>query len=76
MKMTFKFIQSANHFAGLALIAGDTCDWTLGCIALENADVKELFAPDPAGTPVVISADQASTLALRGLLRNRGARVQ
>jgi len=29
-------------------------DWTLGCVALENADVKELFETVPVGTPVRI----------------------
>ena len=33
---------------------GDTSDWTWGCVALENADIKELFAAVPVGTTVVI----------------------
>ena len=30
-------------------------DWTLGCVALENPEIKELFDILPAGTPVSIS---------------------
>ena len=33
---------------------GTTFDWTLGCIALENDAVEELFAVLPHGTPVRI----------------------
>jgi hypothetical protein len=29
-------------------------DWTLGCVALENPEIKELFDTLPAGTPVRI----------------------
>ena len=29
-------------------------DWTLGCVALENPEIKELFDALPAGTPVRI----------------------
>jgi hypothetical protein len=29
-------------------------DWTLGCIALENRDVDELWQALPLGTPVLI----------------------
>lgn len=29
-------------------------DWTAGCIALENADIEELFHAVPVGTPVLI----------------------
>jgi lipoprotein-anchoring transpeptidase ErfK/SrfK len=29
-------------------------DWTLGCVALENPEIKELFDTLPAGTPVHI----------------------
>ena len=33
---------------------GTSSDWTFGCVALENADVKELFDAVPAGTVVRI----------------------
>lgn len=33
---------------------GTASDWTLGCVALGNEHVKELFAHLPAGTPVRI----------------------
>ena len=33
---------------------GASRDWTWGCVALENEDVKELFAAVPAGTAVTI----------------------
>ncbi|HEV7744055.1 MAG TPA: L,D-transpeptidase [Pyrinomonadaceae bacterium] len=33
---------------------GSSSDWTWGCVALENADVKELFAAVAVGTPVTI----------------------
>jgi murein L,D-transpeptidase YafK len=33
---------------------GNTNDWTLGCVALENADIKELFDLLPVKTPVKI----------------------
>lgn len=33
---------------------GSGSDWTLGCIALDDADMTELFAKIPAGTPVEI----------------------
>jgi len=33
---------------------GSTSDWTWGCVALDNPDVKELFDSLPLGTPVVI----------------------
>ncbi len=33
---------------------GTGWDWTLGCIALENKDVRDLFRLVPLGTPVVI----------------------
>ena len=29
-------------------------DWTWGCVALEDEDIKELFAAVPIGTPVII----------------------
>jgi lipoprotein-anchoring transpeptidase ErfK/SrfK len=31
---------------------GTSADWTLGCVALENPEIKELFDTLPAGTPV------------------------
>ncbi len=33
---------------------GTATDWTWGCVALDNADVKELFDTVPIGTPVLI----------------------
>ena len=33
---------------------GANSDWTWGCVALENEDVKELFDAVPVGTPVTI----------------------
>ncbi|HYN85432.1 MAG TPA: L,D-transpeptidase [Pyrinomonadaceae bacterium] len=33
---------------------GASSDWTWGCIALEDADIKELFDAVPVGTPVRI----------------------
>jgi len=33
---------------------GTASDWTWGCVALENEEVKELFDSIPAGTPVRI----------------------
>jgi hypothetical protein len=33
---------------------GTGSDWTWGCVALANADIKELFAAIPLGTPVRI----------------------
>ena len=29
-------------------------DWTLGCVALRNSDIDELFDVIPVGTPVKI----------------------
>lgn len=34
---------------------GASRDWTLGCVALEDADIKELFDAVPRGTPVTIN---------------------
>src|ERR1044072_6171716 len=33
---------------------GNARDWTFGCVALENPEIKELFDTLPAGTPVRI----------------------
>ncbi|HEX7957693.1 MAG TPA: L,D-transpeptidase [Pyrinomonadaceae bacterium] len=33
---------------------GTAADWTWGCVALENPEIKELFDALPAGTPVRI----------------------
>ena len=33
---------------------GSATDWTWGCVALDDADVRELYARVPVGTPVVI----------------------
>ncbi|MBU1242308.1 DUF1287 domain-containing protein [Myxococcota bacterium] len=37
---------------------GAATDWTLGCIALRDADVIELYERVKIGTPVVVSADK------------------
>ena len=42
---------------------GSKRDWTLGCIALHNDDMQELYDAVPVGTPVLI---QAGTMKLRG----------
>jgi len=34
---------------------GTARDWTFGCVALENPEIKELFDALPAGTPVSIA---------------------
>ena len=34
--------------------SGASKDWTLGCVALENDDIKELFDAVTVGTPVTI----------------------
>ena len=34
--------------------SGASKDWTLGCVALENHDIKELFEAVTVGTPVTI----------------------
>jgi murein L,D-transpeptidase YafK len=41
---------------GLIYIHGNGAsrDWTWGCVALENEDIKELFDAVPVGTPVTI----------------------
>jgi|SRR5580704_2774415 murein L,D-transpeptidase YafK len=33
---------------------GSGSDWTMGCVALENPDIEELYDIIPAGTPVTI----------------------
>lgn len=33
---------------------GSQSDWTWGCVALDNKDIRELFAAVPVGTPVRI----------------------
>jgi murein L,D-transpeptidase YafK len=33
---------------------GSSNDWTLGCVALENEEMRELFFAVPKGTPVRI----------------------
>lgn len=33
---------------------GSSPDWTLGCIALENSDIEELYRLVPVGTPITI----------------------
>jgi murein L,D-transpeptidase YafK len=41
---------------GLIYIHGNGAsrDWTLGCVALENADIEELFGAVSVGTPITI----------------------
>jgi murein L,D-transpeptidase YafK len=34
--------------------SGSTTDWTWGCMALDDDDIRELFPRIPVGTPVVI----------------------
>jgi murein L,D-transpeptidase YafK len=34
--------------------SGSKTDWTLGCVALENADIEELYPLIPVGTPINI----------------------
>jgi murein L,D-transpeptidase YafK len=34
--------------------SGSASDWTWGCVALDDADIRELFPRIPVGTPVVI----------------------
>lgn|ERR1035438_5149279 len=34
--------------------SGSSSDWTWGCVALEDADVDEIWASCPLGTPIVI----------------------
>jgi len=42
------------HGGGAGKLLGLYRDWTLGCIALENEDIKELFDKLPVKTPVKI----------------------
>jgi lipoprotein-anchoring transpeptidase ErfK/SrfK len=47
----------AAHPGGLIMIHGDGgrgTDWTLGCVALSNAHIDDLFARVGVGTPVTI----------------------
>jgi len=39
---------------------GSEEDWTLGCIALDNKNIEELYTIVPAGTPVLIYEDMPS----------------
>jgi len=34
---------------------GTSRDWTRGCVAVADADIEDLFAAAPAGTPVTIT---------------------
>jgi murein L,D-transpeptidase YafK len=45
-----------TKLGGLIYIHGEGAksDWTWGCVALENADIKELFEAVEIGTPVTI----------------------
>lgn len=42
------------HGGGTGKLFGLVRDWTLGCVALENDEIKELFETIPAKTPVKI----------------------
>lgn len=42
------------HGGGAGKLLGLMRDWTLGCVALENEDIKELFDLLPVKTPVKI----------------------
>lgn len=42
------------HGGGAGKLLGLIRDWTLGCVALENEDIKELFDLLPVKTPVKI----------------------
>jgi lipoprotein-anchoring transpeptidase ErfK/SrfK len=45
-----------TQLGGLIYIHGNGAgkDWTWGCVALENADIKELYDAVSVGTPVKI----------------------
>jgi murein L,D-transpeptidase YafK len=42
------------HGGGAGKLLGLIRDWTLGCVALENEEIKELFETVPVKTPVRI----------------------
>ena len=42
------------HGGGAGKSSGAARDWTLGCVALENEDIRELFETVPIKTPVSI----------------------
>jgi len=42
------------HGGGAGKLFGSVRDWTLGCVALENEEIKELFEMIPVKTPVKI----------------------
>jgi murein L,D-transpeptidase YafK len=42
------------HGGGTGKLLGLVRDWTLGCVALENEDIKELFELLPVKTPIKI----------------------
>jgi murein L,D-transpeptidase YafK len=42
------------HGGGVGKLFGTIRDWTLGCVALENDEIKELFEKIPVKTPVKI----------------------
>jgi murein L,D-transpeptidase YafK len=42
------------HGGGTGKLFGSVRDWTLGCVALENDEIKELFEMVPVKTPVKI----------------------
>lgn len=45
-----------THLGGEIFIHGNgsSSDWTWGCVALEDKDIRELFDAIPVGTPVII----------------------
>ncbi len=48
--------RSPNRHGGEIFIhgRGSAADWTLGCVALDDPDVEELYAAVEVGTPVTI----------------------
>jgi murein L,D-transpeptidase YafK len=51
-----KLPPSNTALGGLVMIHGGGCqkDWTLGCVALQNSSMDELFSVVQVGTPVYI----------------------
>jgi lipoprotein-anchoring transpeptidase ErfK/SrfK len=57
-------IPARSHIGGLIEIHGDGGkggDWTEGCVALKNEDMKEVFNQVEVGTPVVIIGSEGYT---------------
>ena len=51
-----KMPPANTALGGQVMIHGGGCyaDWTLGCVALQNSAIDELFAVVPIGTPICI----------------------